>query len=108
VGSAAAAFALLTDERQPERFHLLLCDIGMPEEDGYSLLRRFRQWEREHHQGPLPAVALTAHGGATDRLQALLAGFQIHVAKPIEPDELIVVTKSLIERKRRIEGTFTQ
>jgi PAS domain S-box-containing protein len=95
VPSAAAAWPLLTAETRPD---VLICDLGLPEEDGFSLLRRLRQWEREHALKPLPALALTSHGSAKDRFQALVAGFQMHVAKPVEPEELLMVAASLTGR----------
>ncbi|MCC7548955.1 MAG: PAS domain S-box protein [Burkholderiales bacterium] len=79
-----------------ERFDLLLCDIGMPEMDGYALMREVRR--REAGSGfTLPAVALTAYGRAEDRVRALSAGFQNHVTKPVEPEELaLVVARSVV------------
>jgi CheY-like chemotaxis protein len=69
---------------------VLVADIGMPDEDGYALLRQVRARGLR-----LPAVALTAFGRTEDRLRALSAGFQMHVAKPVEPDELVMVLASL-------------
>ncbi|HEX4950473.1 MAG TPA: PAS domain S-box protein [Blastocatellia bacterium] len=97
VESAAAAWPLLT---APVRPRLVVCDIEMPEEDGYSLLKRLRSWEKEQSQPTLPALALTAHNATSDRLQALQAGFQMHVAKPAEPLELLLMLQSLLERER--------
>ena len=77
-------------------FDLLICDIAMPEMDGYELLRRVR--EQSPGSQRLPAIALTAHTGTQDRLRALAAGFQMHVAKPVEPEELITVIASLTGR----------
>jgi CheY-like chemotaxis protein len=67
----------------------------MPDEDGYSLMRRVREWERGRG-AHLPAVALTAYGRIEDRVRALNAGFQMHVAKPVDPAELAAVVTSLI------------
>jgi len=67
---------------------LLLCDIGMPEMDGYSLIRQIRKWS--HQQGgTIPAIALTAYAGEINQQQALAAGFQMHISKPVEPEELV-------------------
>jgi hypothetical protein len=67
---------------------LLVSDIGMPKEDGYSLIRKLRKmrakWAKE-----IPAVALTAYATVEDRTRALDAGFQVHVAKPLEPEALV-------------------
>jgi CheY-like chemotaxis protein len=69
-------------------------DIGMPQEDGYALLRHVRALSPEEG-GRIPAVALTAYAQEDDRMRALLAGFQIHVAKPINPPELVAVIVGL-------------
>ena len=72
------------------RFDLLLSDIGMPEMDGYALMREVRR--REAGTGArIAAVALTAYGRAEDRVRALAAGYQNHVTKPVEPEELALV-----------------
>jgi PAS domain S-box-containing protein len=90
--SAGAALALLTNAAH-EAPDVLVCDIGMPGVDGYELLRQVRA-----HGLRIPAVALTAFGRAEDRLRAHSAGFQMHVPKPVEPDELIMVLASLTGR----------
>ena len=86
---------------------MLLSDIGMPGEDGYSLIRQVRELERrrrEHSYGnasktrPLPAVALTAFAARDDRKRALREGYQVHVPKPVEPEELASVVASLTGR----------
>jgi CheY-like chemotaxis protein len=69
----------------------------MPDEDGYSLMRRVRELERERGFY-IPAVALTAYGRTEDRIQALMAGFKTHIAKPVDPAELAAVITSLIRR----------
>jgi PAS domain S-box-containing protein len=97
--SADEALAVL-DGRDGWRPDLLVSDIGMPEEDGYSLIKKVRQRPTERGGG-IPAVALTAYARLEDRMQALAAGFQMHVAKPVEPAELILVIHSLLEFKGR-------
>ena len=92
--SAGEASDLLTSERRPD---VLVCDLAMPGEDGFSLIRKLREWEKSH-DGVLPAIALTAFGRVEDRTRALYAGFQMHIAKPVEPVELVVAVRSLIER----------
>lgn len=72
---------------------VLVSDIGMPEVDGYELIRRIRARTSCKHK--LPAVALTALTRIEDRVKALSAGYQMHVAKPIEPAELLTVVASL-------------
>ena len=76
---------------------MLVSDIGMPEEDGYSLIAKIRQL-RAARQRALPAIALTAYVADGDRMQALDAGFQMHVAKPVEPTELIAAIAVLTGR----------
>ena len=92
--SVEEALAVIDQER-PD---VLVSDIGLPEEDGYSLMRRVRALPRERGGG-MPAAALTAYARTEDRMQALLAGFQIHVPKPVQPAELIAVVASLAARK---------
>jgi signal transduction histidine kinase len=83
-------------EIESHRPDVLLSDIAMPGEDGYSLIRKVRQLDSS---GPLlPAAALTAYATAGDRAQALLAGYQAHLAKPIEPAELTAVVATLARR----------
>jgi PAS domain S-box-containing protein len=99
-GSAREALQLLTDSTGP-RPDILISDLAMPVEDGISLILKLREWERTQGQDALPAVALTAFGRAEDRLRALEAGFQTHVAKPAEPAELVVVVRSFIQNGLR-------
>lgn len=76
---------------------VLVSDIGMPNGDGYELIRRVHATEQSQ-TAKFPAVALTAYASAEDRLQALVAGYQMHVAKPVEPEELITILASLTGR----------
>ena len=82
---------------QAESFDVLVSDIGMPEEDGYALIRQVRALGAEQG-GAIPAVALTAYARAEDRMKAVLAGFQMHVTKPVEPAELLTMVASLAGR----------
>jgi signal transduction histidine kinase/CheY-like chemotaxis protein len=75
---------------------VLLSDIQMPGEDGYSLIRRVRA-EESGDGGRGPAVALTAYGRVEDRMRALSAGFSMHLPKPVDPVELVTVVASLVE-----------
>ena len=81
-------------------FDVVVIDIGMPEVDGYELLARIRQRSRER-QGGLPAAALTAYARAIDRTRSLQAGFQLHLAKPVQPTELAAAVLAL---KRSARG----
>ena len=83
-----------------ERPHVLLSDIGMPGEDGYSLLKKVRELPPSEG-GSIPAAALTAFARSEDRRRALLAGFQLHVPKPVEPPELLAVVANLADAARR-------
>jgi signal transduction histidine kinase/ActR/RegA family two-component response regulator len=75
----------------------IVSDIGMPGRDGYQLLRAVRALP-EAAGGRTPAVAMTAYARSEDRTRALLAGYQVHIAKPIEPHELVVIVGSLTGR----------
>jgi PAS domain S-box-containing protein len=102
VSSGVEALAVLSDPPGGIRPHALILDIAMPEEDGYAVLHKVREWEVE--QGipaseQIPAVALTAFGRSEDRLRALAAGFRMHVAKPVEPLELAIVVSNVIGNK---------
>lgn len=68
---------------------VLVSDIGLPGRDGYELVRRVRQLERERGGGRLPVIALTAFGRPEDRQKALEAGFDVHLGKPIKPHQLL-------------------
>ncbi|HJT66674.1 MAG TPA: PAS domain S-box protein [Pyrinomonadaceae bacterium] len=90
VPSASEALELL----EQQRFDLIISDIGMADTDGYSLIRQVR--EHEGAQGEhVPAIALTAYARAQDRLRAIAAGYNTHVAKPVEIRELVSVVKCL-------------
>jgi len=78
---------------------LLICDIAMPNEDGYSLLARIRALGLEHG-GDVPALALSALAGADDRRQAFDAGFQMHMAKPVGIDQLVTALTMLLRSPR--------
>jgi signal transduction histidine kinase/ActR/RegA family two-component response regulator len=73
---------------------LLVSDIGMPEEDGYSLIRAVRSLPVEA-KSTIPAIALTAFAQLDDRTRALLAGFNLHMTKPVEPAELLTALADL-------------
>jgi CheY-like chemotaxis protein len=79
------------------RFDVLVSDIGMPEEDGYSFIRKVRALSPEGG-GRTPAAALTAYAREEDRIRALRAGYQIHVPKPVSPAELATVVANLAGR----------
>lgn len=80
-----------------ETFDVLISDIGMPQMDGYDLIRQIRKQEAGT-QKPIPAIALTAYARVQDRMRAILAGYSTHVAKPVEATELLTVVASLAGR----------
>jgi PAS domain S-box-containing protein len=96
VASCAEALRVI-QEQKPD---VLVSDIAMPGEDGYTLIRRLRQLDPDHG-GRIPAIALTAYARDEDRDRALAAGFQAHLTKPVEPAELTAVVASLARRARR-------
>jgi CheY-like chemotaxis protein len=93
--AASAVEALATLQRV--RPDLMLSDIGMPERDGFQLIRDVRRLSPESG-GRTPAIALTAFARSDDRTRAMLAGYQVHMAKPIEPHELLATVASLAGR----------
>jgi PAS domain S-box-containing protein len=83
-----------------ESLDVLICDIGMPDEDGYSLIQRIRGLDRDE-KCEVAAVALTAYARSGDRTQAIRAGFQNHLPKPVEPAELLAIVHSLANGRAR-------
>ena len=73
---------------------VIVSDIGMPGEDGYAFIRRVRALPPEQG-GRTPAAALTAYARAEDRRQAMKAGFEMHIPKPVEPSELLTIVATL-------------
>jgi CheY-like chemotaxis protein len=101
--NAVAIVAASTDEAvekvRTELPDVIASDIGMPHEDGYSFIRRVRDLPPDQG-GNTPAVALTAYARAEDRVKAIMAGFQCHISKPVEPAELIAMIASLSGRNQ--------
>jgi CheY-like chemotaxis protein len=96
--SAQSALASI-EERVPD---VMVSDLGMPGMDGYGLIQRIRQMESPARE--LPSAALTAYARSEDRAKALRFGFEMHLAKPIDPSELIAAVASLVRRR----GVATQ
>jgi len=96
--SATEALAAC-DEWRPD---VLIADIGMPGEDGYMLIKKLRVRESERG-GHIPAIALTAYARREDRLRALSVGYEYHVPKPVEPEELLAAVASLADRTGKNE-----
>ncbi len=82
---------------QRERYEVLISDIGMPDEDGYALVRRLRSLPAERG-GRMAAIAVTAYARAEDRENAVRAGFQFHLSKPVEPAELLAAVAQAARR----------
>lgn len=80
---------------------ILVSDIGMPEEDGYSLIRKLRNLPA-NRGGMLPAIALTAFAREEERIRAIEAGFHLHLPKPVEPAELVTVVANLAQSNRSV------
>ncbi|NML60935.1 PAS domain S-box protein [Massilia sp. RP-1-19] len=93
-GSASAALAAFRETR-PD---VLVTDLGMPDVDGFELLARVRSLGPAAG-GDLPAIALTAFARSEDRIRALESGFRAHIAKPVEPSELIAIVASIVARR---------
>jgi PAS domain S-box-containing protein len=91
---AAASAPEALDALDRRSLDVLVSDIAMPDQDGYELIRQVRERGPEHG-GRIPAIAVTACASAEDRVRALSSGFQMHMAKPIDPDEMIAVVASL-------------
>jgi|GEM_PF-2912924 len=99
--SAQRVLDWLPAAAEDELPHILICDIAMPMEDGYSALRRLRSWSNgsDPPMQRIPALALTAFAQREDRIKALTAGFQMHLTKPVAPEELIIVIAMLASRR---------
>ena len=91
-GASSATEAL--DLLRSDKFDLLISDIGMADTDGYNLIKQVRRQEEEKGEH-IPAIALTAYARTQDRIRALAAGYNTHVAKPVEIKELVTVVKCL-------------
>jgi PAS domain S-box-containing protein len=92
VSSAPEALQVLAQAKP----NIFLFDLGMPQMDGYTLLRQIRTLEAERGDRPIPAIALTAYAGEADQQQALATGFQQHIPKPVEPEVLLQAILNLI------------
>jgi CheY-like chemotaxis protein len=77
---------------------VIVADIGMPDEDGYALMERLRTMERDAGHR-VPALALTAYARDEDRARAMAAGYQLHMAKPVEPARLTDAVARLLVRR---------
>lgn len=92
VASAKAALAAL----KKSQFDVLVCDIGLQETDGYTLIRRIRALSEKQNRN-IKAIALTAYASEANKEQAINAGFQLHIAKPFEPSDLVAAIAQLLK-----------
>jgi PAS domain S-box-containing protein len=102
VSSGGEALSILADQPNGERSDVLICDIAMPDEDGYTVMKRVRALEagrRVKMSRRIPAIALTAMASREDWVRALSAGFNMHIAKPVEPAELVMLIASLVRKQ---------
>lgn len=90
----AASVAEALEKIESEKPDLVISDIEMPGENGFSLIKKLKDFN-EKQKRKIPAVALTGHVGHAERLKVLKAGYQVHLPKPIEPEELLVVIANL-------------
>ncbi len=93
--TATVPLALETLQAHPKLYDVLLSDIGLPEQDGWTLIRQVRQLTPDAG-GEIPAAAVTAYASDRDREMAIRLGFQVHIAKPIEPDRLVAIVADLV------------
>lgn len=91
VSSALAAIQMLSHRQ----IDVLISDISMPEMDGYMLMRQVRGWRAEQG-GKIPAIALTAYAGEYEQKQAITAGFDLHLSKPIAREDLVQAIAQVI------------
>jgi CheY-like chemotaxis protein len=107
VSSGGEALSILEDQPSGERPDVFICDIAMPGEDGYTVMKRVRMLEAARGikmSQRIPAIALTAMASREDLGRALRAGFNMHVAKPVEPAELVMIIASLVgERSKSMD-----
>jgi CheY-like chemotaxis protein len=97
VAASSTAEAMRSIIQRPPQ--LVVCDIGMPHEDGYSLIRQLRALDGA--SGRIPVIALTAYAREEDRRRTMSAGFQAHIAKPFEARELLTAAADLISKSAR-------
>ena len=102
VASVAEALKVI-EQGKPD---ILISDIGMPEEDGYDLIRKVRQLSPENG-GRIPAIALTGYASLQDRALALEAGYQEHLSKPVDIDELFKLVKNMLDKEDYSEALIS-
>jgi signal transduction histidine kinase len=106
VGSAHAALETLAELGRSLLPHVLISDIGMPGQDGFELIHKVRTKFGSHKR--IPAIALTAYARPEDRERVLAAGYDLHIAKPVEASELVKAVQKVIEANRSESKTVSQ
>jgi CheY-like chemotaxis protein len=84
--------------------NVIVCDIGMPDENGYAFIRKMRAIEMATGRYHVPAAALTAYARDEDRQDAFRAGFQVHLVKPVEEKSLVKTIAGLVENTQEFEA----
>jgi CheY-like chemotaxis protein len=102
---AVESAAKAVDELQSWRPDVIVSDIDMPVEDGYSFISRVRRCEQRRHGRVTPAIAFTAHSDTSDRVRALTAGFQAVITKPTTPILLVSVIEKLAKRYLKLSSS---
>jgi ATP-binding cassette subfamily B protein len=103
VSSGSEAIAILADTTGAERPDVFICDIPLPEEDGFAVMKQVRALEGERRvkmSQRIPAIALTSMARGETWMRALSAGFNTHITKPVEPEELVMLIYSLAGERR--------
>jgi CheY-like chemotaxis protein len=106
VSSGSEAFGALVDAPRELLPHVIISDLGMPAEDGFELMRRIRALEPE--RGRIPAVAITGYATADDIDRAMAAGFQLHIAKPMDPASVVAAVEQLVRNLTGPNGKPSQ
>ena len=106
VRSSSEAVAAMLAAGPEELPHVLISDIGMPKEDGYDLIRQIRSLPSERGGG-VPAIALTGYATPADIERARVAGYQIHLSKPMDPDALVIAVSQLA-KARPVQPSITE
>jgi CheY-like chemotaxis protein len=104
VSSGGEALSILNEQSNVERPDVFICDIAMPGEDGYTVMKRVRKLETVRGvkmSQRMPAIALTALASREDWVRALSAGFNTHAAKPVEPLDLVMMIASLVGKRSK-------
>jgi two-component system, chemotaxis family, CheB/CheR fusion protein len=95
---SSGSLALQELQANPQAYDVLVSDLGMPEMDGWELIQSIRALDAAEG-GHIPAVALTAYNSTKEQRMSLLAGFQVHIAKPVEPEQLVSIIANLVRKR---------